>query len=254
MMQLLRDTGLILRRYATLSLRNPAWLLVVLAQPIMYLALFGPLLANIEGLPGFAGDASWRMFVPGLLVMLGVFGAMYVGFGVIAEWRQGVTERMRVTPLSRLALLLGRVLRDAAALLAQAVLLVLAGTAFGLRTTVLGAVIALALMAMLIVGLTSLSYTLALALRDEMALAQLLNFVSLPLLLLSGALLPMSLAPGWLDGLSRATPFRWVVSGMRDAFLGHYTTGAVWAAAGVALTVAVLGLAVGTRAFLKGSV
>jgi ABC-2 type transport system permease protein len=250
-MKMLRDTALIFRRYLTLSLRNPVWLVVALAQPVMYLALFGPLLQNLEGVQGLAGGTAWQLLVPGLFVMLALFSAIFVGFGVIAEWRHGVTERMHVTPLSRLALLLGRILRDVAALTAQAVVLVVVGTAFGLRAPVPGVALALGLLALLTVGLTALSYTLALALKDEMALAPLLNFISIPLLLLSGVLLPMSLAPPWLDALSRADPFRYVVNGMRDAFLGHYATNAVWGALGIAVAVAVLGLAAGVRAFSR---
>lgn len=250
-MQLLRDAALIYRRYGAISLRNPVWLLFTLAQPSLYLALFGPLLRNIGGLPGFPSTNSWQMLVPGLLVMLGLYGAIYVGFGIIAEWRQGVTERLHVTPVSRLALLLGRVLRDLTATVVQAVLLVLAGTAFGLRAPLAGVAIALGLTLLVTIGLTSLSYALALALKDEMALAQLLNFLSLPLLLLSGALLPMSLAPPWLDGLSRANPFRYVVTAMREAFLGRYGTGALWAGVIVGVAIAVLGVAASTRAFTK---
>jgi ABC-2 type transport system permease protein len=45
---------------------------------------------------------SWRqVFVPALLVQLGLFGTSFVGFGIIAELRSGVTERLRVTPASR---------------------------------------------------------------------------------------------------------------------------------------------------------
>ena len=58
-----------------------------------------------------------QIFVPGMLIQLGMFGSMFVGFGIIAEIRYGTVERMRVTPASRLGLLLGRVLRDAVVLL-----------------------------------------------------------------------------------------------------------------------------------------
>ena len=71
-----------------LSLRQPMWVLIGLLQPILYLTLFGPLLQNIAATSGFQGDA-WQVFVPGLLVQLGIFGGLFVGFGIIAEWRAG---------------------------------------------------------------------------------------------------------------------------------------------------------------------
>jgi len=201
--------------------------------------------------PGFPPGNAWQVFVPGLLVQLGMFGAAFVGFGIIGEWRLGVLERMRVTPVSRLALLLGRVLRDVLVLLLQAVVLVLAGVAFGLRAPLAGVLIGLGFVVLLAVSLASLSYAAGLLTRSEDAFAPLLNMIMMPLLLLSGILLPMSLAPGWLDALSRANPFRWIVEAMRDVFLGRYATVEVAAGLAVALALAVASVAAGTRTFRR---
>ena len=46
----------------------------------------------------------------GLLIQLGLFGSTFVGFAIISDWRGGVIERFRVTPISRLAVMSGRVL------------------------------------------------------------------------------------------------------------------------------------------------
>ena len=120
---LLRDTGTVFWRAMRLSLRNPAWLVIMMMQPILYIVLFGPLLEPLSGQLG-AGNA-YQIFVPGILVQLGIFGSLFVGFGLIAEYRAGVIESQRVTPASRTALLLGRVLRDVVVLLVQGTLLVL---------------------------------------------------------------------------------------------------------------------------------
>src|SRR5262249_13751155 len=104
-MSFVRDTMLIFRRQLKLSLRNPAWVIIGLIQPILYLASFGPLLPKVAAgsVAGFPGRNSYRFFVPGLLIQLGLFGAAFVGFTIIADWRYGVIERLRVTPVSRLA-------------------------------------------------------------------------------------------------------------------------------------------------------
>jgi ABC-2 type transport system permease protein len=250
-METLHDTLLIFGRQMRLSLRNPVWVVIGLIQPVLYLAFFGPLLVGIAGVPGFPPGSAWQVFVPGLLVQLGMFGAAFVGFGIIGEWRLGVVERMRVTPVSRLALLLGRVLRDVVVLLVQAVVLVAAGVAFGLRAPVAGVLIGLGFVVLLAVSLASLSYAAGQLTRSEDAFAPLLNMIVVPLLLLSGILLPMSLAPGWLEALSRANPFRYIVEAMRDVFVGRYATAEVAAGLAVAVALAVASVAVGTRTFRR---
>ena len=198
-----RDTYLIFSRSMRLSIRNPIWTVISLTQPILYLALFGPLLkqvvANTPGLP--PGD-EWQIFVPGLLVQLGIFGAAFVGFGLIHEYRAGVIERQRVSPASRPALLVGRMLRDVFVLLIQAVVLTLVAIPFGLRAPVGGVILAIVVVAGLGAAFSSLSYAAALRLKSEDALAPLFNGLAIPVLLLSGILLPMSLAPQWLRTVS----------------------------------------------------
>src|SRR5262245_40402944 len=122
-MKLLRDTWLMFGRYFQIFLRNPVWVIIGVAQPVLYLLLFAPLLKGIASGPGFPPGGAYNVFVPGLLIQLGLFGASGVGFGLIAELRAGVIERFRVTPVSRMALLLGRALRDIMVLCIQATLL-----------------------------------------------------------------------------------------------------------------------------------
>ena len=62
------------------SRRDPTWVIIGVAQPILYLVLFGPLLKPLASQLG-TGNAYW-LFVPGILVQLGDFGALFVGFGV----------------------------------------------------------------------------------------------------------------------------------------------------------------------------
>src|SRR5947209_11424726 len=122
-MKLLRDVWLVFGRYFSIFMRNPAWVVIGVVQPALYLLLFAPLLKSIAAVPGFPRGGAYNVFVPGLLIQLGLFGASGVGFPLIAELRAGVVERFRVTPVSRVAMLPGRALRDVVALLIQSVLL-----------------------------------------------------------------------------------------------------------------------------------
>jgi ABC-2 type transport system permease protein len=188
-----------------------------------------------------------------MLVQLGIFGGLFVGFGLIAEYRAGVIESMRVTPASRVSLLLGRVLRDVLVLLVQATMLTLVALPLGLRAPVLGVVVALLVVGLLGAAFSAVSYAVALTLKSEDALAPLLNAVAIPVLLLSGILLPMTLAPTWLRRLSDVNPLKHVVEGLRAMFRGDLWSGS--AALGLAMTVllVVLGTWFGTRTFRRES-
>ena len=252
-MSFARDTVLIFRRQLRLSLRNPAWVIIGLVQPILYLAFFGPLLTKIasNGTPGFPASNAYSFFVPGLLIQLGLFGAAFVGFTIIADWRYGVIERLRVTPASRLSILAGRLLRDVLTLLVQAVVLVLAGLAFGMRAPFAGVLIGLGFIAVVAVSLAAISYTVGLLTKSEDVLAPAINMVVVPLMLLSGIMLPMTMGPGWLQGIARATPFRYIIDAMREAFAGHYASTIMLEGVLVAIGLAALCLWVASRVFVR---
>ena len=246
-------TLLIFRRAMRLALRNPIWVILGLIQPVLYLVMFGPLLENMTAVQGWPAGDAWQVFVPGLLVQLGIFGAAFVGFGLIAEMRSGVVERMRVTPAPRLALLMGRVLRDVVVLLVQGVILIGCAMLFGLDAPLGGVVLGLVVVGLLGAAFSSASNAAALALKSEDALAPLVNGIAVPLLLLSGILLPMSLAPGWLETVSDVNPVKHVVDGVRALFIdGSAASTVIW---GVVAAVGLVGagLVLGTRTFEKES-
>jgi ABC-2 type transport system permease protein len=252
-MRTFRDTWLIFERSLTLSLRNPVWVIMGVLQPILYLLLFGPLLTNIARMPGFPPGGAFNVFVPGILVMTALFGAAFVGFGLCDEMREGVVERMQVTPMSRLAMLVGRSLRDVTLLLAQALILVVLAVPFGLGINGLGIVVAFAMLALIGLMLSPMSYTLALVLKSEDALAPVVNGIALPLMLLSGMMLPMSLAPTWLQVLADANPLYHAVAAIRSLFNASFGDPEI--AIGIVLLAAltVVTVAIGARTFSRAA-
>lgn len=252
-MTFINETWLVFSRALRLSLRNPVWVIIGIFQPILYLTLFGPLLEPIASAQGFPAGDSWQVFVPGLLVLLGLFGAAFVGFGLIAEWRSGVIDRMRVTPASRGSLLLGRVLRDVVVVTTQGLILVLTALFMGLSATVAEIAIGLLVVALLGGSFSAVSYGVALKLKSEDAFAPLVNGVLLPVMLLSGILLPMSFAPGWLETLSRFNPITYIVDGVRAIFRGEIMTSEAAVGAAVTGVLVLIGVFFGTRMFKNES-
>lgn len=248
MSQLLTDTALVFRRYLRQTLRSRLGVVFGLLMPLLYLVFFGPLLTGLK--LGTAGS-SWQTLVPGLMIQLGLFSAAFAGFGILVEKQHGIVERMRVTPVSRLALLLGRALKDVLLLLVQSLVLVLAALPLGLRAPVAGVALGFVFVAVLTVSLASLSYALAMRVNTPQEFAPVINAVNMPAMLLSGLLLPMALAPGWLDAVSHLVPFRYLVDAVRASFVGDYGSGTVGIGALVAVVFAAASVTVGTRVFVR---
>lgn len=248
-MNTLTGSSIVMTRELRPMVRDPFTVVFSLTQPLILLALFGPLLGTVPGL----GDGNvWDWFVPGVLAMIAIFGTSMTGSNLLAELHDGSHERMLVTPLPRSSLLIGRAVKEMVPLAAQAVLIVLVALPLGLSVDPLGAVIGIVLLGIFGIGLGALSYSLALAVRAQdwvfWAVQQTLMF---PLLILSGTMLPLDGAPGWMQFLVDINPLGYVVSAERALFAGDFASMTVLHGIVAAVSVAVVGLGVGIRAMRR---
>lgn len=246
-----RDTKNVLIRELKPVLRDPFTLIFSLLQPLVFLGLFAPLLVGSSGRPV---DETLAWFVPGVLVMIVLFGTGATGSNLQYEMMTGSHERTLVAPLARSSLLVGRALKEIAPIVVQALVISALAWPFGFAIDVPGLIVGLALLAVFGVGLGSLSYSLALATKDRewlfWGVQQALIF---PLLILSGMLLPLDEGPGWMRAVASVNPVNWVVQAERALFagdLGDITVLWGWVAA---LAVAVIGITVGVRAIRRSS-
>ena len=130
---------------------------------------------------------------------------------------------------------------------------ILVAIPFGLRASFLGVVLTILLVCVLAMGLAAASYSMGLILRDEDSFAPVIQSLTLPLLLLSGVFLPMSLAPTWLRRTSQANPLSYVVDGSRSLFAGDIASGDTAAAVVATVSVTAALLWWGTRRFQRNS-
>jgi ABC-2 type transport system permease protein len=246
-----RETFIVFRRQLRMNLRNPAWVIIGALQPVLYLLLFGPLLKPLVN--QFGATNAYTFFVPGMLVQLGIFGAFFAGFSLIGEWREGVIEAERVTPANRTALLVGRLYRDLLQLLVQALILIVLGFDLGMSASFAGLVLGTLLTLLIGGACAAASNALALTTKSEDVMAPVINMVMMPVLLLSGILLPITsiLAPNWLYTISRINPFTHVVDAERATFRGDFTFGGLYVGGIVLLVMAVLAVWWGARTFQR---
>jgi ABC-2 type transport system permease protein len=242
MKKLIADTILIGKNELMIQVRNPLWLFFGLFQPVVYLVLFSPFLSGLANSPGFPAMKPIQFFAPGLLIMNVLFGAAFAGFGLIDQLRTGFIERIRVTPVSRLAIVLGLIFRSPFILLVQSILLVIVAAFFGLHIYTTGSIILALLLSIIGVTMASLSFTIALIVKEEGALAAITNFFTLPLFLLSGVMLPIAFAPKIIQNISKFDPFTYAVNASRALINGMIDDSSVITAFIVFIILAALSL------------
>ena len=142
-------------------------------------------------------------------------------------------------------------MRDVLQLFVQALILVFLGYAMGMRGSVSGAIVGIAITLLIGAACAAASNALALTAKSEDVMAPVINMVMMPVLLLSGILLPMTLEPMWLQRASDFMPFRWIVDAVRSSFVGGVATSTVAWGLLTAIALAFLGTWWGTAVFRK---
>jgi ABC-2 type transport system permease protein len=209
------STYIIFKEEIRILVRNPFWIFVGLFEPVVYLLLFMPFLKGVTSAPGFPAESTAKFFVPGLIIMTAMFNSSYAGFGVLELLESGFIERLRVTPVNRLSLALGFVLESVAVLFIQSLIVCSVSLFFGFTPNLTGMIFLFMLIILMGTCLSSISYTAAFIIKDGGVLASVINFIILPLFLLSGTMLPLSFAPKSLQIIAKLNPFTYAVNASR---------------------------------------
>ncbi len=250
-MKSLRDTGLLFKRNFLQALRNPTWMAVGLSTPLLYLALYTPLLQKLAGGPGFPAGHVLNVFLPGILAFL-VFGTgTGEGYQTIFDLRDGLVERFRVTPASRYALLISPILSDIAWLFVFITILIAVAVPFGFEAHIGGLLVSFILLSLLVIITAAFSVSIALLQKDISGFAAVITGINLPILLLSGVLLPLTLAPTWMRIIAHFNPLYYVVEANRLLAAGEIVNSTVGLAFLVMVLLAVVTLWWATRVHRK---
>jgi ABC-2 type transport system permease protein len=147
--------------------------------------------------------------------------------------------------------LVGRSLRDVVLLVGQGLIIVILAIPFSLEINPGGVGVAFLMLALIGIMMSPLSYTLALVLKSEDALAPVVSGISVPLLLLSGVMLPMSLAPDWLQTVAKFNPLYHAVVAIRSLFNASYGDSEIVVGVVLLLVLSILTIRLGARSFAR---
>lgn len=249
----LRDSWFMTQRHLRALLRQPAWIVVTLVQPVMWLLLFGSLFKSIVDLPGFGSDSYADFLTPGIVVMTALFSAGWAGMGLLQDYERGTLDRFLTTPSSRVALVAGPLAQQSIVTIVQSLIIIGLGVVVAdaqFAGGVLGVVVVIVAAILLGMAIGALSNAIALVTRKEETLIAIVTSFTLPLSFLSGTFMDLDLAPSWIRSIARFNPLEWAVVAGREALTADDVDwGLVGSRLGLLLLLVTACFAVATRAF-----
>jgi ABC-2 type transport system permease protein len=247
----LRHTWQVALRYIRALLRQPAWVGISLVQPVIWLLLFGALFERTADIPGFDSGSYIEFLTPGVVVMLAVSSAGWVGMGFIEDINRGTMDRLLVSPIWRGALNLGSVAQSVLSIVIQSVIVVGLSLAVGanFHNGVAGVAVLVAVAGLLGAVFASLSNGVAVLTRHRETLIGIVTMVTLPLTFLSSALMQPSLLPGWIRWIAEFNPVNWAAEAGRSAAGPEADWGLIASRAGFLALLLVASATFATRAF-----
>jgi ABC-2 type transport system permease protein len=216
-----QETLALTRRLFIQLQRRPSTLIAGIIQPLMWLILFGALFQNAP--QGFFGESqNYAQFLgAGVLVFTAFGGALNAGLPVMFDREFGFLNRLLVAPLvSRFSIVFASAIFITTLSLLQSATIIALGAFVGAGLPdVIGLGVVVAIILLLVLGVTALSLGLTFALPGHIELIAVIFVTNLPLLFASTALAPLSFMPNWLQVIATLNPLSYAIEPIRYLYL-----------------------------------
>jgi ABC-2 type transport system permease protein len=249
-------TSLMTGRQLRALARQPAYLVISLIQPVIWLFLFGSLFRKIVELPGFGTSSYLDYLVPGVVIMSALSTSMWSGMTVLEEIDRGVMDRFLVLPLHRSAIINASVIMQSLMTTVQSLIIVALGWAAGAHYPggAAGVLVLIVASVLIAVVFSAFSNTVGMLARQRETIIGINTFLLLPLTFLSSAFIVTALMPHWMRNVADGNPVNWALEAGRAAMSASpdWTRVLAWGGGLALLATAVTALSVLTfRAYQK---
>ncbi len=193
-----------------------------LATPFFFLAFLGFGFNASFNFPGLPSGLNYVDFLaPGIVAMVLLFSSMFAGISVIWDRQFGFLKEIMVAPVSRTSIVVGRIMAGITTGVIQGIVIMLLSILLGLNVvSILGVVASLVFIVLISSSFVALGLAFASRMEDMQGFQLIMNFLIMPVFLLSGALFPIENLPVWIAALSYINPFTYGVDGLRATLIG----------------------------------
>jgi ABC-2 type transport system permease protein len=200
--------------------RDRARLIASLAQPLLYLLVFGTGLSSAMGAGSGGGAGSYQQFIfPGVIGMTVLFSAIFGAMSIIWDREFGFLKEVLVAPIDRSAVAVGKALGGATQASIQGVVLLVLAPVVGVPLSLRTVATMIPLTFLLAFALSAMGVAIASKMRSMQGFQMVMNLLMMPMFFLSGALFPLRGLPAWMSALTRLDPASYGIDPLRRVVL-----------------------------------
>jgi ABC-2 type transport system permease protein len=199
-------------------LRQRHRIIGALGTPIVFWLLLGlGMGSSFRGIGAPGGESYLKFFFPGTVLMILLFTAIFSTISIIEDRREGFLQSVLVAPVSRMSIVLGKLLGGTALAFIQGLIFFALAPLVGLHLTAAGFVEGLGMMFLIAFALTGLGFCIAWRMSSTQGFHAIMNLFLMPLWFLSGALFTPQTAWGGLRWIMRVNPLSYGLAGLQRA-------------------------------------
>jgi ABC-2 type transport system permease protein len=249
----INDVWVMFGRSMKKFLRNPILFFFSLLTPVIFLGIFTQLFSSLGNAPGFPTGSYLDFAVAGIILMMGFSTAMQSGSSIVEDFDSEYLSKLLVTPVSRPAILLGRLLSDALRIIMQSAILLVLAYLMGANfiTGVPGILLILLTMALFAIAWSGVSLAIGITTKSAETVTGLSMFLTFPLVFISTAFMPLAFLPDWMQTVSNLNPLSYTTNSIRALTSTGFEWSTIFAAWGILLVIALLSLGATLHQFKK---
>lgn len=203
--------------------KSRSGVIIRLIQPAIWIIVIGNTFAGTQPLiqsVGFEGEYI-EFMAPGVVILTAIFTSIFGGVNTLWDRRYGFMNKALTSPISRSSIALGKMLAISMIAALQASLIL--GIAFAIGVSFPNLIVIVPIMAIVILfslGFSGISVMVAATAKSQETFWGIINFLGMPLFMLSPALFPLELLPDWLAGIAKLNPVTYTVLLVRELMTG----------------------------------